>query len=122
MNASRIPSSADLLFMIVAPMEAIRGAVRLTQSDGDLAGHIRMGESILGSRALPAHSLGSYTAATEPMVAHAWLSEVIFALLYRAGGLPLLAIVTGIIVAATHAAILVFLKRKGVDATHFTLR
>jgi hypothetical protein len=50
------------------------------------------------------------------MVAHGWLSEVIFALLYRVGGLPLLAIVTAIIVAATHAAVLLFLKRKGVDA------
>jgi hypothetical protein len=50
------------------------------------------------------------------MVAHGWLSEVVFALLYRAGGLSLLAIVTALIVAATHAAILVFLKRKGVDA------
>lgn len=101
---------------MIAPIEAIRAAVRLTQSDGDLAGHIRMGETILRSHVLPAHSLASYTAATEPMVAHGWLSEVIFALLYRAGGLPLLAIVTGIIVAATHAAIVVFLKRKGVDA------
>ncbi|MDP9177464.1 MAG: hypothetical protein M3O61_07275 [Gemmatimonadota bacterium] len=75
-----------------------------------------MGETILRSHDLPAHSLASYTAATEPMVAHGWLSEVIFALLYRAGGLPLLAILTAIIVAATHAAVLLFLKRKGVDA------
>ena len=115
MQASRIPSSADLLFITVAPAEAIRAAVRLTQSDGDLAGHIRMGEAILYSGALPAHSLASYTAATEPMVAHGWLSEVFFALLYRAGGLPMIAVVTAIIVAATHASVLLFLKRKGAD-------
>src|SRR5215211_4950806 len=102
--------------MMVAPIEAVRAAVRLTQSDGDLAGHIRMGETILRAQGLPAHSLASYTAATEAMIAHGWLSEVIFALLYRAAGLPLLACVTAIIVAATHAAILIFLKRKGVDA------
>ena len=114
-QASRIPSSADLLFITVAPAEAVRAAVRLTQSDGDLAGHIRMGEAILQARALPAHSLASYTAATEPMIAHGWLSEVFFALLYGAGGLPLIAVVTAIIVAATHAAVLLFMKRKGAD-------
>jgi hypothetical protein len=74
-----------------------------------------MGEAILHSHALPAHSLASYTAAAEPMVAHGWLSEVFFALLYRVGGLPLIAVVTAIIVAATHASVLLFLKRKGAD-------
>src|SRR5687768_11189038 len=113
---SPIPSAADLLFITVAPSEAIIAAVRLTQSDGDLAGHIRMGDTILASGHLPAHSLASYTAATETMIAPGWLSQVLFALLYKIGGLPLLTVVTAIIVAATHAAVLVFLRRKGVDS------
>jgi hypothetical protein len=110
-----VPSAADLLFIIVAPIKAIRGAVKLTQSDGDLAAHLRMGDTILSLRHIPAHSLASYTAASEPMVAHAWLSEIIFALLYRLGGLPLLAILTGIVIAATHGMVLIFLRRRGVD-------
>lgn len=101
--------------MVAAPIKAILGAVKLTQSDGDLAAHLRMGEVILSSRHIPAHSLASYTAATEPMVAHAWLSEVIFALLFRAGGLPLIAICTGLLIALTHAMVAVFLRRRGVD-------
>lgn len=116
MPHSRIPSSADLFFIFVAPLEAVRAAVRLTQSDGDLAGHIQMGETILALRHIPAHSLASYTAATEPMVAHAWLSEILFALIYRIGGLPLLAVLTAIVVAGTHAAVLIFLRRKRVDS------
>ena len=65
MPRSPIPSAADLLFITVAPSVAIISAVRLTQSDGDLAGHIRMGDTILASGHLPAHSLASYTAATK---------------------------------------------------------
>ncbi len=111
----RVPSVADLLFILVAPIKSIRGAVRLTQSDGDLAAHIRMGETILRLRHLPAHSLASYTAAADPLVVHAWLSEVIFALLYRAGGLALIATFTGIVIAGTHGLVLIFLRKRGVD-------
>jgi hypothetical protein len=115
MTTSRVPSAADLLFIVAAPIQAVRGAVKLTQSDGDLAAHIRMGEVILHTRHIPAHSLASYTAATEPLIAHGWLSEVLFALLYRAGGLPLLVVLTGILIGLTHALVAVFLRRRGVD-------
>jgi hypothetical protein len=109
------PSSADLIFMIVAPLTAIRGTVKLTQSDGDLSAHIRMGETILSTHHIPIHSLASYTAPTDFMVAHAWLSEIVFALLFRLGGLPLLSIVTGILVGFTHGAIALFLRKRGAD-------
>lgn len=101
--------------MIVAPSKAIAGAVRLAQSDGDLAAHLAVGERILATRSIPDVSLASYTAAEEPFVAHAWLSEVLFALLYRLGGLPLLAVLTAIVIGLTHALVVVFLRRRGVD-------
>jgi hypothetical protein len=109
------PSAADLIFMVVAPITAIRGTVKLTQSDGDLSAHIRMGETILSTHQIPTHSLASYTASADMMVAHGWLSEIVFALLFRIGGLPLLSIVTGIIVGATHGAIAIFLRKRGAD-------
>lgn len=115
MNRNNAPSAADLIFMVVAPLTAIRGTVKLTQSDGDLSAHIRMGNTILASGHLPTHSLVSYTAPTDPVVAHAWLSEIIFALLFRLGGLPLLSVVTGIIVGLTHGAIALFLRKRGAD-------
>lgn len=115
MNPSRSPSVADLAFIFIAPIFAIAGAVRLTQSDGDLAAHIRMGEHIVREHEVPATSLASYTAALDPLVAPAWLSEVIFACLYRLGGLPLIAVTTGIIVALTHALVAAFLRKRGVD-------
>ena len=109
------PSAADLIFLVIAPLTAIFGSVKLTQSDGDLAAHIRMGETILATGRLPTYSLASYTAPADPMVAHAWLSEIIFALLFRLGGLPLLSMATGIVIGVTHGAIALFLRKRGAD-------
>ncbi len=109
------PSAADLIFMVFAPLTAIRGAVKLTQSDGDLAAHIRMGDTILATGHIPSLSLASYTSTSDPLIAHAWLSEIIFALLFRIGGLPLLAAITGIVVGLTHGSVALFLRRRGAD-------
>ncbi|MGI9042497.1 MAG: hypothetical protein ACR2GK_00070 [Gemmatimonadaceae bacterium] len=115
MKSNRAPSIADILFLVVAPLTAITRTVKLTHSDGDLAAHIRMGQVILETRQIPPHSLASFTASNEPLIAHAWLSEVIFAALFSVGGLAILSVVTGIIVAATHASIALFLRARGVD-------
>jgi hypothetical protein len=109
------PSSFDLIFAIVAPLTAVFGAVRLTQNDGDLSAHLRMGETILSTGHIPFHSLVSYTAPTDFLVSPGWLSEIIFAVLFRVGGLPLLAVMTGLIIAATHGMIALFLKKHGAD-------
>jgi hypothetical protein len=109
------PSSADLLFGVVVASKATAGAVPLAQSDGDLVAHITVGERILATNRIPELSLASYTAPTDPFIAHAWLSEVILALLNRVGGLPLLAVFTAIIIGLTHALVIVFLRRRGVD-------
>lgn len=115
MTHNRFPSAPDLIFAVVAPLTAIRGAVKLTQADGDLSAHIRMGGRILATGHIPTHSLASYTAATAPMIAHAWLSEIFFVALFRIGGLPLICVVVGIIVGLTHGAIALFLRRHGAD-------
>ena len=59
------PSTPDLIFAIVAPLTAIRGAIKLTQADGDFSGHVRMGNVILDTGHIPVQSLASYTAAIE---------------------------------------------------------
>lgn len=110
------PSVPDLLFVVIAPVMGVAGAIKLTQSDGDLAAHINMGNEILQNFEIPIESLSAYTVAGERLVAHSWLSEVVFSTLYRLGGLPLIAIVTGLLVALTHGLIAQFLRRRGVDA------
>lgn len=74
-----------------------------------------MGRAILEAGHIPAHSLVSYTAGTDLLVSPGWLSEVLFALFFRIGGLPLLAVFTGLVIAATHGSIVVFLKNHGTD-------
>ncbi|HUQ18084.1 MAG TPA: hypothetical protein VM099_00610 [Gemmatimonadaceae bacterium] len=115
MRQSYAPSVSDLIFVVVAPLTAIRGAIKLTQADGDLSAHVRMGNVILATRHIPTHSLASYTAATEPMLGHAWLAEIFYASLYNLGGLPLVCVFAGIVVGATHGAIALFLRRHGAD-------
>src|SRR6476660_5280779 len=115
MRRNRFPSVADLIFAMAAPLTAIAGAVKLTQADGDLSAHIRMGNVILATGHIPTHSLASYTAPAEPMVGHAWLAEVFFATLFRLGGLPLICVFAGLVVGITHGAIAVFLRRHGAD-------
>lgn len=52
--------------------------------------HLKIGEIIVNTRAIPRTDLFSFTAAGEPFVLQNWLVEVLYYLTYRAGGLPLL--------------------------------
>lgn len=115
MKRNLAPSVADILFLIVGPLTVLFRTVKLTHSDGDLAAHIRMGKTILTSGEIPIQSLASFTASDELMVAHGWLSEVLFAWLWGLGRLPLVAATTAITIAATHAAIVLFLRHRGID-------
>ncbi|MEM5389021.1 hypothetical protein VSR68_36530 [Paraburkholderia phymatum] len=54
--------------------------------DGDTYWHIGAGTWILQHRAIPHTDPFSYTFAGAPWVAHEWLSEVLMALAYKAGG------------------------------------
>ena len=55
-------------------------------NDGDTWSHVGTGEWILDHRAVPHVDPFSFTRTGEPWVAHEWLAEVAFALVYRAAG------------------------------------
>lgn len=102
--------------MGVAAVLTFAAAEALTQSDGDLFAHIRLGETILSSRHVPTASAFGVMAAGQPMTSPAWLSEVLLALAYRAGGLPCVAVVAALALAAAHGAVAWLLRFKGADA------
>lgn len=52
--------------------------------------HLKIGEIIVNTRAIPRTDLFSFTAAGQPFILQNWLVEVLYYLTYRAGGLPLL--------------------------------
>lgn len=59
----------------------------------DLGWHIRVGNWILEHGVLPERNVLVWTTPEHPFVPHEWLSEVVFALLDRAGGMRLLLVV-----------------------------
>jgi hypothetical protein len=59
-------------------------------ADTDVWGHMRFGLDLVATRNLPAFDTYSFTS-TQPWVNHEWLSDVLFAVAYESGGLPMLA-------------------------------
>src|SRR5450631_3408209 len=66
-------------------------------SDPDLWWHLRTGQWIADHMAIPHTELFSYTAAGTPWVAHEWLSELIFWVVYHGLGLTVLAVLVGLV-------------------------
>jgi hypothetical protein len=87
------------------PRRALIGAVLILTSavgldalsDPDVWWHIRLGDWIIAHHQIPAGELFAYTAAGNPLVAHEWLSETIFAALAAAGGLALVSLLMGMV-------------------------
>ncbi|HEY8672458.1 MAG TPA: hypothetical protein VIM76_01750 [Candidatus Dormibacteraeota bacterium] len=87
------------------PRRALLGAVLLLTgavgldalSDPDVWWHIRLGDWIIAHHQIPAGELFAYTAFGNPLVAHEWLSETIFAALAAIGGLLLVTVLMGVV-------------------------
>jgi hypothetical protein len=108
------PSLADFVFVVLALVVPLLRGGPLLNSDGDLARHLRVGEQIL-THGLLHQDVFSYTKGGEPFVGYEWLSEVAYALVYRLGGLPLVAVACGILLGLTYAYLIQVLLRRGVD-------
>jgi hypothetical protein len=106
---ARVPQSprraSKLTAWLSDPRRALLGAVLILTaavgldalSDPDVWWHIRLGDWIIAHHQIPAGELFAYTAFGNPLVAHEWLSEVIFAALAAVGGLALVTLVMGIV-------------------------
>jgi hypothetical protein len=77
----------------------VRGGAELFR-DSDTGWHIRNGESILESRALPRTDPFSFSKAGEPWIAWEWGSDVLLGFAHRAAGLPGVAAVTAVAISA----------------------
>ena len=56
-------------------------------TDGDTGYHLKTGEYIVTHKAVPLYDIFSYTALNARWIAHYWLADVIFYLVYAVGGL-----------------------------------
>ncbi len=101
-TAGRAPTVGRRVAALLAdPRRALLAAALLLAAvpcldvlgDPDMWWHLRDGRWILDHLAVPHAELFTYTTQGAPLVAHEWLSEVVFALLNSAGGLLLVAVV-----------------------------
>jgi hypothetical protein len=63
--------------------------------------HLKLGEVIVTTRAIPDVDLFSYTAAGKPFVAQSWLADAIYFAVHAAGGIEWLVVFNALLLAAT---------------------
>lgn len=113
-RSSREESVVDLTFGLWAIIIPLLVHGRLLNVDGDLPRHLVIGEHIL--REGPRFTdVFSFTKEGEPFLAYEWLSQVLLHLAHRAGGLPLVAIFAGVVVAGALAQTVRYVRGRGGD-------
>jgi hypothetical protein len=75
-------------------------------ADGDTGWHIRNGERIIDTRSVPRSDPFSFGSGERPWFAWEWLSDVVFAALFRKGGLKAVTVFCGILIAASVSVLL----------------
>ena len=84
--------------------------------DGDTGWHIRTGEYILAHHAVPAQDLFSFSKAGQPWFAWEWLTDVLFAVLFKVGGLKAIVLFGGAMIAAFATIVLRYAVWRGANA------
>jgi hypothetical protein len=91
---------SPLLALVRGAVMGIATAVALKLgSDPDLWGHLRYGQDFLSTHTLPSRDVYSFTS-DRAWINHEWLTEALFALVYRLGGTIALAILAAALVLA----------------------
>jgi hypothetical protein len=94
-----LPSLSDCLFIVLILVLFAGGYGWMTLLvDGDTGLHIRTGDFILASHAVPVHDPFTYSAPEKPWFAWEWLSDVVFALVWRLAGLKGIVLLSGSVV------------------------
>ncbi|MCI0478548.1 MAG: hypothetical protein L0Y55_20090, partial [Anaerolineales bacterium] len=115
MRRALLPSLEIVLFVLLFWL-SLWLMPDMLNSDGDLGRHLTVGSYILDTRTVPAQDVFSHTRSGEPIVLHEWLSEVIYALAYRAAGLNGVAWLTALLLASVYFVLAVGLRVLGVSA------
>lgn len=96
------PRVAELLFLAVLIWLFATGqGWSVLLADGDTGWHIRNGEQILATRSVPHSDPFSFATSGHPWFAWEWLSDVLFAALFRLGGLKAVTVFCGLVIAAS---------------------
>ena len=83
--------------------------------DGDTGWHIRTGEYILTHHTVPTQDLFSFSKAGQPWFAWEWLTDVLFGVLFRIGGLKAIVLFGGVVIAAFATVVLRYAVWRGAN-------
>lgn len=99
------------LFVIAIFITLLIAAVQPV-TDPDFWWHLTTGNWILSHHAVPHQDLYTFTVQGHRWIAHEWLSEVLIAVLYAAGRLPLISLFFGAVTAAGFLLVYVSIDRR----------
>jgi len=103
-----IPSFSDCVFIALLAWLFVCGAYgwKALLMDADTGWHIRTGQYILEHHAVPKQDLFSFSRPGAAWFAWEWLSDVLFAVLFGAGGLKAIVLWAGVVITACATIIL----------------
>jgi cytochrome b subunit of formate dehydrogenase len=107
-----LPSFADVFFLVLAGILAFGPASSALLNDADTGWHIRNGEIILATHAVPRTDSFSYTRAGQPWYSWEWLYDTVIAAVHHLAGLNGVVLFTAVIIAATFALLFQFVLRR----------
>jgi hypothetical protein len=111
-----LPNLAAAVFVVaLAHVLVVSEGTRTLFRDSDAGWHIRNGERILDSGAIPRSDSFSYTRAGREWFAWEWLSDVALGAVHRAAGLPGVALAASLAIAGTALAACAFALRLGAN-------
>ena len=96
-----IPSLSDIFILALIVCLFGQDGWKPLMQDGDTGWHIRTGEYILEHGAVPHHDIFSWSKPEAPWFAWEWLTDVQYAVLHARWGLGGIAVVSGILIAAS---------------------
>jgi hypothetical protein len=107
-----LPSFYDLFFLVLISILAFSPMSAGLLRDGDTGWHIRSGEQILLTHAIPRTDPFSYTRHGEPWYAWEWMYDVVIAAIHHVSGLNGVVLFTAAVISITFALLFRFILRR----------
>ena len=107
-----LPSFADLFFVVLICMLVFSPMSAALLRDADTGWHIRSGEQILLTHAVPRTDPFSYTKQGEPWYAWEWMYDVVIAAIHHVSGLNGVVLFTAVVISSTFALLFRFILRR----------
>ncbi len=107
-----LPSFADLFFLVLLGILAFSPMSAGLLGDADTGWHIRSGEQILATHAIPRTDPFSYTRHGEPWYAWEWMYDVVIAAIHHVSGLNGVVLFTAAVISVTFALLFRFILRR----------